>query len=709
MRSTDRNATCFLLKRNLFIGVIVFMVVFFLLPFWGLSHIQLEKEAYTDEFNHEFYAKNMTRLVSSSVMTDPLNLEMMTAIYGGLGFLSAMMLFRHLFSRRQGYLHAALPDRRETDFLRRLIGYAVLCLAPIILNFLLYLVIVAVNGLLAYVDWTVLLSKFGILLLINLYGFAMGLLSSILTGTYWAAILAGAVMIVGAEAMAILWNNLAGRYLHTHLDTGFNEMLRSAFPTFSLYKGFYRPNEFVWLSGVLAILAALGLSYLLYRSRKTETAERTLAFGWLHTAMGFLLPLMGGSLMGIIVLLSFETEISLIFGMILGALLTYWVCRIVFNQRFCGILKQCYLPVLASLVLIAGVWALHTDLLGYDHFLPERDKLTSVSYRSQSYHNDEYITLTSDEALDAAYEWCTLMRDEVDRYPDGINASSGGSSAVTVTYRFGNRTVYRLYPNKEVRNDAQACLQQIIESEDYRQSLIREFALDTNHVNYLYLNSRVSALRSDEAHERFGMQADYMNLDTKDAPLTIPEWLSALRKDLLDRTFAEKQQDAIFSLQFNIEDPVTQKHSYKALNIHPGDENFLRTVYGEKADELIEYATGGYGASEDVVALKVTFTENLEFLKTASGKEQDYVQSITLASTPEEAVKWIQNAQVTAADQYYFMPDNEDQSFSKLYLYSLSEVKKYQGLHSYTIPDDPADFYYAEQIPVLTILEYIGE
>lgn len=710
MRSTNRNATRFLLKRNLFIGVIVFAVVFFVLPFWGLSHIPLQKEVYTDDAPYENYVKNMTALVSVNAFTDPLNLEMMTAVYGGLGFLTAMMLMRHLFSRRQGLLHAALPDRRETDFLRRLIAYVVLCLVPILLNFLIYLVIVAANGLLAYVDWMKLLPKFGVLLLINLYGFTMGMLSSVLTGTYWAAILAGAVLIVGAEGMALVWNHLAGLYLHTMMDTSFHAILRSASPAFSLYKGFYRPAEFAWLPGVLAIIAALGLSYLLYRVRKTEATERTLAFGWLHTLMGFILPLMGGSLLGLIVLMSFVTEISLIFGMILGAVLTYWVCQIVFNQRFCGILKQCYLPALAALVLVAGVYALHTDAFGYDHFMPDRDKLTSISYRPQSYHNDEYITLTSADALDAAYEWCTLMRDEVDTYPDGIRAISGGSSSVAVTYQFGNRTVHRLYPNKEVRNDAQGVLKQIIESDDYRQSLIREFALDTDNVEYLYLNSRVSALRSsEETYEKFGIHSDYMNLNSKDALLTIREWLAAIKKDILVRTFAEKQQDPLFSLQFSIEDPVTGQNSYKTMNVYPGDENFLKTVYGDKAEELIAYATGGYAASEDIAALKVTFTESREFLAAADVDDKEYLKSVTLASAPEEAVEWARSAQVTSADRYYYMPDYEDESFSWLYLYRLSEVEKYQSLYGYTIPDDPVQFYGQEQIPVITILEFIGE
>ena len=704
MRSTNLNATRFLLKRNLFIGVIVFLVVFSVFPFWGLSHIPNMKADIME--NALDKADMLTNLVSSSVMTNPLNLEMMVIVFGGLGFLCAMMLCRHLFSRRQGMLHAALPDKRETDFLRRLIAYAVLCLCPIVVNFLLYLLVVVMNGLLSYVAWGKLLGKFGLLLLINLYGFAMGMLASVLTGTYWAALLAGAVLIVGMEGMAYLWNYFAGCYLHTMVKQGFREMLLSVSPTFSLYKGFYRPAEFVWYPGIIAILAALVLSFALYRVRKTETAERTLAFGWLHIVMGFILPVIGGSILGMIVYMSFGTEISLIAGMIAGAVLTFWVCRMVFNQRFCGILKQWYLPAAAAVVLVLGITVLHTDAIGYDHFLPEREKLTAISYRPQNYHTYEYITLTGDEALDAAYEWCTLMRDEVDGYENGIGASIRSASSVVVTYQFGDKKVYRHYPNWTVRTAAQPVLQRIIESDDYRQSLIREFYLDSGTVKDLYLNSRTNALRNNELYEQFGVFPDYMSLNEKDDGPTITAWLSALKEDVLTRTFAEKQQDEIMNLQINAVDPRTGNSTYQSFDVYPGDEHFLKAVFGDQAEAVVAYATGGYAASEDIAALKVTYTVNLAELGGADVDEREVVKSVKPASSPEEAVAWARSAQNTSADRYYFMPDSEQTSFSKLYIYRLSEVERYQAPYGYTMPDDPVQFYYQKEIPSTTVMDF---
>ena len=711
MRSNKKSATRFLLSRNLFIGVIAFLIAFYMMPFWGLSHIPNEKKmpVGADLAAPEAMAERFTQTVSIKVMTTPLNLEMMVILYGGLGFLTAMMLMRHLFSRRQSMLHAALPDKRETDFLRRCVGYVVLCLVPIVINFLLYLLVVAVNGMLEYVAWNLLLPKFGALLLINLYGFAMGMLCSVLTGTYWAALLAGAVLIIGVEALSALWYWLGGRYLHTLIDDSFTNALLHLSPAYSLYKGFYKPAEFAWLPGVVAIVLALLLSFVLYRIRKTERAEHTLAFAPLHSILGFALPLMGGTIMGIVIKLSFLSEISLVVGMVVGVVLTFWVCRIVFNQRFCGILKQWYLPTASIAALVLGVVVLHNDVLGYDRFLPDRGELTAITYKPSRYDAYEVITLTSDDALDAAYEWCTLMRDEINSYENGLiegsNAFSG--SDVVVTYHMGNRKVYRHYPNRKIRTEAQANFERIIESDDYRQSLIRENHLDDGIIKQLYLNAQ-NGVQLDAFYERFGVPPAFAGYTREDDGPKIDELISALKLDILNRTFEEKQEDSIFSIHFSFRVPDSSGTIYKSMDIYPGDTNFLKAVFGDKAEAITEYSAGGYADSEDIVVLKVDYAQTRSEMSSSESSLRDAVESITLASSPEEAMQWIQQAQDTSADDYYFKPYLEDEPYKRLYVYQLSMVEKYSS-YGYEIPEDRTKFYSEGQIPAMIMLDYVGE
>ena len=713
MRSNKKSATRFLLRRSLFIGVIVFLAAFYMMPFWGLSHIPNEKEmlAAADLAAPEVMAERFTRTVSREVMTDPLNLEMMVILYGGLGFLTALMLMRHQFSRRQSMLHAALPDKCETDFLRRCIGYVVLCLVPIVINFLLYLLVVAVNGMLKYVAWDLLLPKFGVLLLINLYGFAMGMLCSVLTGTYWAALLAGAVLIVGVEALAALWYWLSGRYLHTLIKDSFMNALLHLSPAYSLYKGFYKPAEFVWLPGAAAIALAMLMSFVLYRIRKTERAEHTLAFMPLHSILGLALPLLGGTFLGIVIRLSFLSEISLIAGMIAGTILTSWVCAMVFNQRFCGILRQWYLPAASAAVLVLGVAVLHFDVLGYDRFLPEREELTAITYQPSSYDRYEIITLTSDDALDAAYEWCRLMKAEVEEYEDGCieGTSAFSGSDVVVTYQMGNQKVYRHYPNRKIRTQAQESLARIIESDDYRQSLIRECHLDTGNVEHLYINSLSNAMSQDAFFEQFGIAVMYRGIYRNDDGKRMDELLLALKEDILNRTFEEKQEDAIMSFDLSIKISDSGSRTYKSVNVFPGDENVLKAVFGEQAQDVVAYVNGGFADSEDIAVLKVDYVQTRNEMSRSGTNLQDAVDSVALASSPEEAMRWIACAQNTSADNYYYMPYIEDDPYQRLYIYRMSELEKHASVYEFDVPEDKTKLYEVSSAPTMMTLEYVGE
>lgn len=145
---------------------------------------------------------------------------------------------------------------------------------------------------------------------------------------------------------------------------------------------------------------------------------------------------------------------------------------------------------------------------------------------------------------------------------------------------------------------------------------------------------------------------------------------------------------------------------YKSFDVYPGDEHFLKAVFGDQAEAVVAYATGGYAASEDIAALKVTYSVNLAELGGADVDEREVVKSVKLASSPEEAVEWARSAQNTSADRYYFMPDSEQTSFSKLYIYRLSEVERYQAPYGYTMPDDPVQFYYQKEIPTTTVMDF---
>lgn len=706
MRSNKISTTRFLLKRYLYIGVVVFLVAFFLLPFWGLSHIPNEKEGILYRNNTPYMDQELNRLATYAAFRDGVTLEGLTIVTGGLGFLAAVVLMSHLFSRRQCMLQFSLPDQRESDWLRRCVCYLALCAAPILLNQLILLAVIAANGLLPWLSWGPFLARCGLMLLINLYGFAMGMLASVLTGTYWSVLLAGGVLIAGAELFCVLWDYLASSYLHTY-TSDLGRLLRNASPAYTLYKGFYQPERFMRLPALVVIPAALIISLLLYRSRRTETAERTLAFRPLHTIMGLLLPMLGGSLMGVVMQMSFLTEWSLYAGFLLGAALTFWLCRILFNQRICGVGKQWYLPAVAALLLFMVAGLLYTDAFGYDRFLPEREKLTAVSYFPIYNDNTEQITLTDPETLDAAYEWCALMRDEAETLPNGFEASgfADSNTRIILTYHMDGREVHRQYPNDTARTPAQPYLKTILESDDYCNGIISANHMEDVETEALYLSLHDPVLDLTVLQSKFGVYPEFNGLQRYAASDAIDLRIEAFKTDLRRRTFEEMCENPLFTLILQGTDEAKDYYgSY--LNVYPGDENLLNAVFGDQTDAIVDYIRGGYAAEEDVTVLKVAY--DVPRWQLQSGWDPDTgIESVQAAATPEEAARWVQDARSTNADRLYYMPSPDDEPGCRLYLYHRDEVETMASMVGYQVPEDPCEYIMNMQIPYYHVLDCV--
>ena len=92
-----------------------------------------------------------------------------------------------------------------------------------------------------------------------------------------------------------------------------------------------------------------------------------------------------------------------------------------------------------------GVVVLHGDLLGYDGFLPDRAKLTAISYRPVNSWQDGTVTLTGGDALDAAVRWCAehgLTFDAVnENLPERIALYASDSRKVSADEYWDDRAI----------------------------------------------------------------------------------------------------------------------------------------------------------------------------------------------------------------------------------------------------------------------------
>lgn len=705
MRNKSLHSTRFLMRRHFYIGIVVLLLFFLLLPMQGLLRLPQTAETLQAlmaerDPSVEDYVSSLQTSISFSFFLRPLSLEALCVLYGGSGFLTAMLLFCHLFSRKKSMLVFSLPDTRFADFGRRLLCCLLFCLAPMTVDFLLYLAVVFFNGLGEYLLWGKFLSRAAALLLCALYGVALGALSCVLTGRFWAAALAGGVLSLSFSGMVFLWSYLSSLYLETMPDfrSVFRRLERFS-PLYNLYKSVWEPGGYsLWLS-VAAIVLAGALALLLYRRRRTEAAERTLAFRPLEWALELPLGLIGGSVVGAVAFVTFGSELSLLLGMLLGTLLTSFLCHLLFQLRLQGMFQRWYLPVGCAVLLLFAVVTLHYDLFGYDRFLPRREQLASIVYRPEheSIFADSYtgesalegFSISSPEALDAAYRWAEAMRDEADETANGLGywetGSRYSSTSVLVAYEVGGRQILRRYPNDEARKVSQAALQTILESRDYRDAYASLLNADNNlKYFYAYLQFPFPGNAGEAANIQYRIDLNDREANVERAR----KLLQALAQDVEERSYADLLESPVLGVSIDSVDADGRWRS-QTLDVYPSDRRFLSAAYGEQAEELLALATGGYAAQEDVIAVKQVYGTSADFSSLFDRcQEEAAILETKVASSPEEAAAWAKATYRGERDLLYYAPSFFPQSYSVLYLYDVNTLERYLQRSNLTLDEE---------------------
>lgn len=696
MRNKRLHPTRFFLHRYFYLGVAMLAVFFLVLPMQALVRLPQS----LDRWNQSVLgsggtladlAPEIRSFLSGSLLYSLLGLEGLCILFAVTGFLSAMILFRHLFSRRKGMLVVSLPDTRTQDFGRRFVCFLLFSVLPIFLCYGLYLLVIVLNGLTDYLLLGKLLTRMAVLLLIHFYGFVVGVLSCVLTGYFWAALLAGAVLTVSFEGTFYLWSTIAGHYLDTIPDTFYRDWLARLSPAYVLYKNLYRPGIVSLWPGLAAILLMGGLALYLYRLRPLEAAEHTLAFHPLEWIMELFLGIVGGTVVGAVIWYTAGTELSLLLGLFLGTLLVSGLCYLVFHLRLTGIFQRWYLPVCTSVVLLLAVVGLHYDVFGYDRWLPSRDDLTAITYRPLFSDDASAVTLTSSEALDAAYDWAVLLRDEAAQEPNEMKQRFTRNTAnVCITYQLGRRKVSRLYENKTARDQSAALMKILLESDDYRSAQTGRYFLQ--HPESV---RSVSVFPELPYYSRSTYSRCTADSADPSCTFSIGSVLEALQKDLVSRTYDDLLAEPLFTLQLTGLNEEGQFSSL-VLSLYPSDHHVLNAVFGSRKAEVVDFVSGGYAASEDVIAVKQIYSVPASALYASERSfHPECLLDTQVADSPEQAAQWVRQTVTDESSYRYYAPDFRPDSYSVLYLYRQDDLEDYRRsaaltfdpLHPETLPE----------------------
>lgn len=315
--------------------------------------------------------------------------------------LLAMTLYGYLMnSRSVGLMHALPVNRTKQFFNHFLVGVEIFTLVHIVTVIISVLVMSGSHGV---ISWEGILTWFAVAELTSLFFFSLATLCAMVTG--W--VIAIPVIYVGVNAMFVAFYGLLQMmfdmfywgYSSTDFPvliswlTPFERLISVASDTYAYHEGMTHAEHHLspegWTALIVYTLVAVVftvVAWLFYKARRSESAGDAIVFDWLRPIVLYVMSVVGGMGFGFLLfyLIGFnssESLLALLVCQIIGGVVVYFAVQMLLQKSFKVFNRRGWLgAALLAVMLIVISAVVKFDLLGYERFVPEEDKVVSVDF-----------------------------------------------------------------------------------------------------------------------------------------------------------------------------------------------------------------------------------------------------------------------------------------------------------------------------------------
>lgn len=433
-----------------------------------------------------------------------------------LAILAALTGFGYLHSRERLDFFHSLPVKRTTWFTTTYLSGLFIVLIPYVFCGILSIITSAVSkGMSAQLAGcsaeALLGGALAFFVIYNACVFAL-----MLTGRTVTGLLASLAVIAYPFIVFALISSLETTFFKSYYTEGVTllEKLSECLSPLGLFFGLIDRSAVGTLS--ISVLAAavlmsalfIAAAVLLYRIYPSEAAGTAIAFPVVSPVIKVLICIPSALFFSLMIqeLMMLDGSTWMFLLSLLAAVLLCAVIEFIYTMDLKLLLKEWK----SSLISIAGVMAVlcffHFDLIGYDTYIPEEDKVESISFCPDSFFNyfsypeSEYMSSVSSLGFfapeDMTESLYTLAQSGVDNLENGINTSNVHSDyaddennylSAVFQYRLtGGRTVTRQYA--VAYDDAAAAMKELLNSREYREQTFPFFRLDKESVTSISLS-----------------------------------------------------------------------------------------------------------------------------------------------------------------------------------------------------------------------------
>lgn len=335
------------------------------------------------------------------------------------GVIMAMACYSYLMTSRSIGLMHSLPAKRSTQFFAHFTAGMGMLLGGNVIVFL--LTVLAQVSAIGAVAWSDTLLWLLTATLLNFVFFAMAVFCAMFTGWLLAVPVLYAGLNFAASVIHLLIKGLSNVFYYGFCDTEFPPLAEWLTPVVKLSETSnsrpylygiavkeYSAEEFMTAVGVYtaAALVLLGVSYLLYRARRSEAAADSVAFSWAKPIFRYVIALVGGLSLGLglywLISNGEGSRVALAIYLLVMTVICYFAAEMlirrslrVFRKSWKGLVAAC--AVTALLCVAMGF-----DVFGFERYVPEAEKVESVSVNLSGWNYAEGLDCTDEKTVLAA-------------------------------------------------------------------------------------------------------------------------------------------------------------------------------------------------------------------------------------------------------------------------------------------------------------------
>ena len=437
-----------------------------------------------------------------------LTLRYLAAAIAVLAILSALTGFSWIHSRERLDFFHSLPVKRTTWFTATYLSGLIIVLVPYIVCCVLTIAAGAADtGMTAELAGRSAEAALGgVLAFFIIYNACVFAL--MLTGRTVTGLLASLAVIVYPFIVFVLISSLETAFFRSFYSDSLTlpQKLAKYLSPFGLFSAVIEQSAAgalgISVTAAVCLMSALFIAaaVLLYRIYPSETAGNAVAFPSISPVLKVLICIPTALFISLMIknLMMLEGNILLFPLGLLAAVLLCAVIEFIYTMDLKLLLKGWK----SSLISIAGVMAVlcffHLDLPGYDTYIPDKEKIESISFCPDSFSSYFSYPETGDlqetptgyfapeEMNDTLY---ALAQSGIDNLKNGIdsqnvydgNTDDGNYLSAVFRYRLsGGRTIARQYA--VAYEDAAGALEELLGSTEYRKQIFPFFYIDRSSV-----------------------------------------------------------------------------------------------------------------------------------------------------------------------------------------------------------------------------------